>query len=450
MNQLPQADGAFATADDGTALQPSADSQPPPIASGVPAVPSSWKLAHPLTWRVFNCYCGRPVFFRNTQCLNCARPLGYEPEKAQLVALEAAHALSGQFCIAGEPGGWLYRRCANFETAARCNWLIPVTDGQNNTLCRCCRLNRIVPEQGIEANQKWWRLVEIAKRRLVSSLIALGLPVASRVSEDPVGGLAFDLLVALPGAVPVMTGHEDGIITLNVNEADDSTREAARSAMREPYRTVLGHLRHESGHYYWSRLLETSPWLEPYRALFGDERENYGAALARHHTQGPPPDWAGSFVSAYASAHPWEDWAETWAHYLHMLDTLDTALSAGIDSGRVELLQDPFDEAALYTGWTPVQGEPDRNFLAFVNAWVELTSVLNELSRSMGLRDFYPFVLSNRAVTKLHFVHRFVMEHRRAIQGPAAFESVAGEEDPGAALDTPADPQPGADADTPA
>ena len=267
MNQLPQADGPFATADDGTTLQPSADSQPPPIASGVPAVPSSWKLAHPLTWRVFNCYCGRPVFFRNTQCLNCARPLGYEPENAQLVALEAAQDLSGQFCIAGEPGGWLYRRCANFETAARCNWLIPVTDGQNNTLCRCCRLNRIVPDQGIEANQKWWRLVEIAKRRLVSSLIALGLPVASRVSEDPVGGLAFDLLVALPGAVPVMTGHEDGIITLNVNEADDSTREAARSAMREPYRTVLGHLRHESGHYYWSRLLEISPWLEPYHAV---------------------------------------------------------------------------------------------------------------------------------------------------------------------------------------
>jgi hypothetical protein len=40
-----------------------------------------------------------------------------------------------------------------------------------------------------------------------------------------------------------------------------------------------------------------------------------------------------------------------------------------------------------------------------MNAWVELTAVMNELSRSMGQRDLYPFVLSPMAVTKMHFVH---------------------------------------------
>lgn len=408
----------------------SAPQNPAPLDATGAARPS-WKLAHPLTWRVFNCRCGRPVFFRNTQCLNCARPLGYEPERAALLALEPAGDTGLDWHIAGEAtDGKIYRRCANFEQAARCNWLIRSSDAALNDLCRCCRLNRTVPDQNIEANRRLWSLVELAKRRLVSSLISLGLPVASRVSEDTARGLAFDLLVTDPGAAPVMTGHHDGIITLNVNEANDSTREAVRSAMREPYRTVLGHLRHESGHYYWARLVEGGPWHEPFRALFGDERDDYSAALAKHHAQGPAPGWAGSYVSAYASSHPWEDWAETWAHYLHMLDTLDTALSAGIDSGRVELLQDPFDDGALYSPDAPESGAPDQHFLAFVNAWVELTSVLNELSRSMGLPDFYPFVLSKQAVRKLHFVHRFVQDQRRQSQLPDQLQgqSAAGEE----------------------
>jgi hypothetical protein len=186
--------------------------------------------------------------------------------------------------------------------------------------------------------------------------------------------------------------------------------------MAEPYRTVLGHLRHESGHYYWARLIDGSRWHEPFRTLFGDERADYAAAIERHHAQGPPADWPQRFVSAYASAHPWEDWAETWAHYLHISDTLDTALSFGLDAAASGLLHDPFSKRDLSPRSALPRTGDEAQFLAFVNAWIELTAVLNELSRCMGGRDFYPFVLSAPAVAKLHLVHRAVS----AAEGDAA------------------------------
>ncbi|MDR7308367.1 putative zinc-binding metallopeptidase [Rhodoferax saidenbachensis] len=360
----------------------------------------------PLTHRIGQCQCGYPVFFRNHLCLHCGRALGYEPDTATILSLEALDEVGNWRAVAASAETGDYRRCANFSLAPQCNWLIPVSQGTQQTLCRCCRLNRMVPDQSVAENVPLWHAVEVAKRRLVSSLIALGLPVASRIDEDPARGLAFDLLVdAVP--LPVTTGHRDGIITVNVNEADDAAREAIRSAMHEPYRTVLGHVRHESGHYYWSRLLEGSLWHEPFRALFGDEQQDYAAALQQHYANGPDPAWADNSVSAYASSHPWEDWAETWAHYLHMVDTLDTAVGAGMAHDQVDLLKDPFETDVLYR----LAGEDDAvdtEFLAFFNAWVGLTSVLNEFSLGMGLPDFYPFVLSKSAITKLHFVHRFI------------------------------------------
>jgi hypothetical protein len=238
----------------------------------------------------------------------------------------------------------------------------------------------------------------------VSSLIGLGLPVPSKLHDDPERGLAFDLLRAAPGAASIVTGHADGVITLDVEEADDVTRERRRDALGEPYRTLLGHLRHESGHYYWWRLVRDSTWLEPWRECFGDERADYAAALQRHHEVGASADWGQRHVSAYASSHPWEDWAETWAHYLHMIDTLDTARSFGLDGERVELDYERYTAAAIGAPAQPV----DESFLTFVNAWMELTGVLNELSRSIGVPDFYPFVLSLPAVRKLHFVHRLI------------------------------------------
>ena len=411
--------------------------------------------------RNYRCVCGRPIFFRNSQCLACATPLGYDPHHSWLLPL-APGPVEGSWHAMGEtgPGAPLYRRCANFDSAAGCNWLVDAPPGgASPPLCVACRLNRTIPDQSLPQNREWWRRVEVAKRRLVSALLLLGLPVKSRL-EDP-RGLCFDLLS--PGASRVLTGHENGVITLNVEEADDAKREQTRAEMHEPYRTLLGHFRHEVGHYYWGRLVEGGAWLPAFRQVFGDERQDYAQALQRNYEQGPPADWALRHVSAYASAHPWEDWAETWAHYLHMMDTMDTALGFGIDVEAAEQDYQPFEASALYRPEDP----GGQAFLAFVNAWVRMGSMMNELARSMGHNDLYPFVLPVQAVCKLHFVHLVVMQARTegapleapaqqgftAPPGPCAAkpapkappppavgaapaeESVAGEEDPGAGVD---------------
>jgi hypothetical protein len=279
------------------------------------------------------------------------------------------------------------------------------TDGTGTNrqpLCQSCRLDRTIPDLSIAADAEAYRSISNAKRRLVSFLIALDLPVASRVTEDTERGLAFDFLRS-PGEGPrVMTGHHDGIITLNIEEAEDSTRERIRGEMGEPYRTLLGHLRHETGHYYWDRLIKDTEWIDPYRSLFGDERQDYAGAIQAHYQSGPAAGWQQTFVSAYASTHPWEDWAETWAHYLHVMDTLETALGFGLDpESSIEMEVKPFESSELFRPKEP-NGE---QFLQFLNSWTRLTAVLNELSRAMGLHDFYPFALPRRAVAKLHFVH---------------------------------------------
>ena len=359
------------------------------------------RLPAPVTPRAFSCACGRPVFFRNSECLACHRPLGYDPERATVLALEPA---AGQWREAGTRRARRYARCANLDSAAACNWLLDAAEAAGGqTLCRCCRLTRTVPDLTVPLAGEWWCRIEQAKRRLVSSLIGLKLPVEPRSEATP-RGLAFDLLLPAADGTPVITGHADGVITLDASEADDARREQRRNELHEPYRTLLGHLRHESGHYYWQRLVEPTAWIEPCRELFGDEREDYAAALQRHYTEGAPADWGQRFVSAYASAHPWEDWAETWAHYLHLVDTLDTARSFGLDGERVELNYERF-----LPGMLQDSGDPQADgFLQLINSWMELTGVLNELSRSMGVADFYPFVLSVPAVRKLHLVHRVV------------------------------------------
>ena len=298
-----------------------------------------------------------------------------------------------------------YKRCLNLTTPAFCNWLIPANDPQN--FCRACRLNRIIPDltnPALPDNGYLWGKVERAKRRLVSSLILLKLPVASRISEDPRRGLMFDFLRSSVGGPHVVTGHHTGLITLNVNEADDAFREATRKALREPYRTLLGHFRHEMGHYYWERLIAGTAWQAKFRLLFGDESIDYKAGLKHNYEKGPPCNWALNFVTAYASAHPWEDWAECWAHYLHMRDAVDTALSFGLSVDYLDVDVTPFKVNALYQ-----PAHPDaEEFLTFLNHWTGLTTMLNEMSRSMGQPDFYPFVLPYAVVAKLHFIHLVV------------------------------------------
>jgi hypothetical protein len=360
-----------------------------------------------MTRGAFLCRCGKPVFFRNSQCLACKAPLGYEPELGIISALEPAGD-SETWRLAGDGIPAPYYRCANL-TVSGCNWLVKATAGdmQAGALCLCCRLDRTIPDLSLPQNAENFRRISIAKRRLVSLLASLGLPLASRIDQDTEHGLAFDMLRSLDGAPPVMTGHSDGIITLNVDEADDANRERIRDQMGEPYRTVLGHLRHEVGHYYWDRLILGTPWIGEFRKVFGDDQQDYDAALQTYYQNGPASDWQQCFVSAYASSHPWEDWAESWAHYLHIADTFATALSFGLDpDASLDVEIEPFAADSLYDG-----NDPDADaFLRFINSWIRLTAPFNELSRAMGLADFYPFVLSRGAVAKLHFVHIVVAQ----------------------------------------
>ena len=355
--------------------------------------------------RTFLCRCGDHIFFRNSLCLGCQAPLGYLPGDARLVPLDPGPR-PGTWTADG--GGPPHKYCGNRDMPAGCNWMLAADDP--NPLCIACRLNRTIPNLDDADNARYWGLIERAKRRLVSELLALGLPVKSKVDEDEQHGLMFDFLRSPPNGPRVMTGHASGLIMLNVEEADDAKREKMRLDLREPYRTLLGHFRHEVGHYYWDRLVLGGPWLEPFRELFGDERADYAAALKANYEKGPPPDWADRYISSYASTHPWEDWAETWAHYLHMVDSLGTAFGFGLDAEDLDGTIEPFERDALYM---PDDASAER-FLSLVNSWIELTMVLNELARSMGQADFYPFVMSKPMVAKLHFVHLVVQDARSA------------------------------------
>ena len=326
----------------------------------------------------FHCnHCQQVVFFESVSCVNCGRQLAYLPDRQAMSALDAG-----------------YRPCVNYSQHNVCNWAVPA--GDSNDSCLSCRLTRPTPELAYESNRQAWFKLEAAKRRLVYTLRELHLPL---------DGLAFEFRAEAPGQ-PVMTGHANGLITINIAEADDAIREQRRANLQEAYRTLLGHFRHESGHYYWDRLVSNSNHLDAFRALFGDERQDYSVALQRHYEQGAPANWQSNFISAYASSHPWEDWAECWAHYLHMTDVTETALSCGLTL-RPRHPSDPLLE-------------PDpkllrrRRFEAAIDAWFSVTYVLNNLNRSLGQQDAYPFVLSDPAIEKLRFVHQVIEDHTGA------------------------------------
>ncbi len=347
----------------------------------------------------YSCDCGQPVFFDNLRCLGCGADLGFDPAQRRLGPLQGDGR--GTWSFRGELSRG-FRLCAQRGAAAACNWLLPAHE--TSPSCVACRMTRTVPDLWRPRNAQRLRGLEAAKRHVLFDLQGIGV-VAIALADDPERGLAFDFLESLEGEPPVVTGHEHGVVTLNVAEADDDYRERHRESLSEPYRTLIGHLRHEIGHYYWNRLVLAGPWLRPFRALFGDERADYAEALQRHYAVGPQPDWRQRFISSYAASHPWEDWAESWAHYLHLRSTLETVASYRLDTTAVPLKITPFGPESLH-GYAP----PDAaaSFLAWINAWVVLTTVLNETARSMGQPDIYPFVLNAPTVTKLHFVHRVV------------------------------------------
>jgi hypothetical protein len=324
--------------------------------------------------RAFSCeVCGQLLFFENSLCLRCGTPQGFIVER---LALEPPRERP---------------RCAAAEVAA-CNWLVE----REGELCASCRLTRTRPNDADGAGLEAFAAAERAKRRLLFELLDLALPI----DDDK---LRFDLLSSLDR--PVVTGHDDGLITLDLAESDDARRELRRTQLGEPYRTLLGHFRHEIGHYYWPALVEQrgTDELERCRALFGNERESYDAALERHYADGPPSDWRERCVSAYATMHPAEDWAETFSHYLHIHDTLQTAAEFGLVVTGPDVAQDPTLSVA------PL-GElgAGAGIEAIIADWLPLTYALNALNRGMGRDDLYPFTLAPAVIEKLAYVRERV------------------------------------------
>ena len=359
-------------------------------------------------------YCGHPLFFENVQCLQCGSALAFLPDRLNMVAIEEVPEdgkdLWRPRMRGRKPSAARYRLCHNHTTQNACNFAVPAADP--NVLCVSCRLTRVLPDLSVPDNPLRWYRLEAAKRRLFYTLAKLGL-VATNPPDGSADGPMFEFLADLPGQ-PVMTGHMQGVITLNVAEADDAERVRRREEMHEPYRTLLGHFRHESGHYYWDRLIDEGGRTESFRQVFGDERLDYQQALQAHYARGGTlPDWQDSFVSQYATAHPWEDWAETWAHYLHMVDLLETAASYNTR------LRIPGQELEVEEVVNPLEtGQPD--FDTLVDQWVPLTLLVNSLNRSLGQEDAYPFAMSAGALDKLRFVHDVISETRSRTPGKGA------------------------------
>ncbi len=349
--------------------------------------------------KTFRCdACNQLLFFENTQCLSCGHTLGYLPDEHVLSALEPTPDGDNRW-QALAAGKHLYKMCHNYQQKNVCNWMLPADDELE--LCEACRLNKTIPNLAQPEHQLLWARLETAKRRLVYTLLRLGLPLTPK-GEDAERGLAFDFLAEEQAGEPVITGHANGLVTLNISEADDAIRERNRQNLGEAYRTLLGHFRHEVGHYYWDRLVADSGRHKEFRRLFGDERQDYAAALKRHYQRGAPADWTQNYISPYASAHPWEDWAETWAHYLHMVDTLETA-----EDFNLTVKTPKRDDRVV----EPEPVAPGQwGFDDMIQDWLALTYAINSLNRSMGLADLYPFLLAPAVVDKLRFMHRLIGE----------------------------------------
>lgn len=324
----------------------------------------------------------------------CGFEVGFHTKDLCMVALER-EGEEGVYRNYKKPDE-KFRYCEN-QTLASCNWL--VSENSDETYCVSCQLNKIIPNLSDPANIFRWQHLEAAKKRLIYSLLKLKLSFKRNIPfQDP--GLQFEFLSNDLSDTPVMTGHLNGVITINVEEADEIQRHINQLQMGEKYRTVLGHFRHEVGHYYWNRLVRDGGFIPQFRALFGNEQKHYGDALERYYSQGAPADWEEEFISEYASSHPWEDWAETWANYLHIMDSLETAWSFGLQLRPVrgnlsnltaDMLDDPYTI---------------DDFQRIMSGWLPLSIAVNNLNRGMGHKDFYAFYISPKAIEKLSFVHR--------------------------------------------
>lgn len=335
----------------------------------------------------FYCDCGQEVYFTNSHCNACGNQLGFEPQEMALHGL----LLDGDVWRVQGSDEKAFQVCSHRNHDVKCNWLLPL--GDDNQQCISCRLTRTIPDLSFANNIRRWVVMESAKRRTLYGLLQLKIPFMQQ-GADGKNILTFNFLEDQRSNPEVAeehinSGHSQGVITMNVAEADDSYREATKEAMNEPYRSLLGHFRHEIGHFYWDQLIRKSSHHEGFRQLFGDERRDYRTTLDAYYLNGPANDWQEYFISAYASAHPMEDWAETWAHYMLMAETLETAQAYHlIDSNYFH-----------------------DDFNVWSREWMQLVLVMNALSRSTGNSDAYPFVIPAQAREKLNFIHQLLHQH---------------------------------------
>jgi hypothetical protein len=347
--------------------------------------------------KIYTCsHCRNPLYFENNICLHCQHAVGFESLSLSMVTLEPDKNNTGCFTDISK-GKKAYRYCKNAGYGT-CNWLVPVADP--SPFCTACRLNRVIPDLSTEENGKKWRNLEVAKHRLIYSLLRLKLPLSTKAEA-----IVFDFMEETARGEKVITGHDSGTITINIEEADEVQRVRHKLDLGERYRTLLGHFRHEVGHYYWDVLIRDDKYLDPFRRLFGDEQRDYAEALQTYYQTGPPADWGQHYISPYATAHPWEDWAETWAHYLHLMDTLETAWAFGVRVNPIKEKTDPPIKASMEDDPYEV-----KDFSRIIKLWYPLCFAVNSLNRSMGYPDFYPFVISEPVVEKLRFIHELCMQ----------------------------------------
>jgi hypothetical protein len=319
----------------------------------------------------FRCrVCDNPLYFENSVCVSCGTNLGFSRAERAIVPVDD----TGRYV---DPSGADWFVCANLNLSG-CTWLATVQGG----LCSCCQLTRTRPADDDIEGLVNFPAAEQAKRHLVFELDTLGFPVVGK-DQDEENGLAFDLLSSV--AENVVIGHEDGVITIDLAESDDAYREKVRATLAEPYRTMLGHFRHEVGHYYEWQLVRGDERFQRCRELFGDESKDYQAEIQRHYDEGPADGWDQAYISTYATMHPFEDFAETWAHYLHICDSIETAGEYGLTSVASPAVFSSFRDLV-------------------VGVWVPLSVALNMINRSMGKEDLYPFVIPTPVLDKLDFV----------------------------------------------
>ena len=356
--------------------------------------------------KLYSCgNCQNLLYFENSICLNCNTAVGFDAASLTMITLLPGN--TGEYSdIKNKDNAW--RLCANAEHKA-CNWLVPANTPES--FCLACSLNRTIPFLGKQENLSEWQRIEVAKHRLVYSLLRLGLPVVKKQGDEE-AGLIFEFLEDNDPTRKVITQHDNGRIELNINEADEAQRVRNKLDLGERYRTLLGHFRHEIGHYYWDGMYRhDEEAAATFRDLFGDERLDYNEALKKYYASGVPADWNNHAISQYATSHPWEDWAETWAHYLHLMDTLETAYSFGIAVDPLKAADDQNMDARINRDPYTM-----KNFSDIIKLWIPLTFAVNSLNRSMGHPDFYPFMIAGPVIEKLGFIHQQVKEYAQKNQ----------------------------------